>query len=39
MVKNPLCFIEKKYIQFITWIFLLKSMYIIKFRKISRLKI
>ena len=24
-------FIEKKYVQFITWIFLLKSMYLLKF--------
>ena len=32
-------FIEKKYVQFITWIFLLKSMYLLKFWKISLLKI
>ena len=32
-------FIEKKYVQFITCIFLLKSMYLLKFWKISLLKI
>ena len=32
-------FIEKKYVQFITCIFLLKSMYLLKFWKISLKKI
>ena len=32
-------FFEKKYVQFITCIFLLKSMYLLKFWKISLLKI
>ena len=32
-------FIEKKYVQFITCILLLKSMYLLKFWKISLLKI
>ena len=32
-------FIEKKYVQYITCILLVKSMYLLKFWKITRLKI